>query len=546
MSDIHNQTEIHWYEYTTNSIEKAKNQNKAIFLFISTKNSKWSKKMAQESFENPIIIELLNERFIPIKVDAYERPEIERYYHKVYHLMNRQMASSPLSLFLTANLEPFYAGSYIPTEEIDEQLSLESLLRIISKKYITDYETLCKKGQEVLSFVNLKEQKIQATKLSLTITTTITQHVHSLLDTNFGGFGTGAKFPNVSTLALLLNHYQLTKETKTLEAVTLTLDNMANNGLYDKKEGGFYTYSEDAAWSKPYKVKTTYDNAQLIKLYLDAYRVTDNEAYKKIAFETIEYMLKQQLDTKLFALKDEGVITSWNALMVQALFSASALDEKYKKCAFEALESLLSKLYISGTLYHALAKKERDKTEAFLDDYSTLGETLITAYQHSLDESFLLMATHITNLLIEQYYEHGHWVYTTNTFKIKESIYDRETPSSVASSLSLLLSISSLVDNNYKKFVFKTLELHSYNLMRQPLSSPKLTSMLLRYLKDDIIIKANEEVLNKQISKREQTAYPYVFFKSVLENDLTVNNSHSRLKTLSDFNEINAYLESLS
>jgi len=545
MSDIQNQEQINWYEYKNSTIEKAQNENKAIFLFISTKNSKWSKKMAQESFKDQTIIELLNERFINIKVDAHQRPEIERYYHKVYSLMNRQMASSPLTLFLTANMEPFYAGSYIPTKDIDDQLSLESLLRIISKKYITDYDTLCKKGQEVLSFVNLKEQKIQATKLGLNITTTITQHVNSLLDTTFGGFSKGAKFPNVSTLELLLKHYQLTKETSVLDAITLTLDNMAKNGFYDKEQGGFYTYSEDPAWNKPYKVKTTYDNAQLIQLYLDAYRVTQNESYKNIAFDTIEYMLKQQSDEKLFALEDEEIITSWNALMIQALFSASTLNEKYKKYAFESLESLLSQLYVSGTLYHSLSKNKEEKIQAFLDDYSTLGETLIIAYQNSLDESFLLMATHISNLLIEQYYEHAHWVYTTNTFKIKETIHDRETPSAVASSLSLLLSISSLVDNNYKKFVFKTLELHSYNLMRQPLSSPKLSNMVLRYLKDDIIIKANEEVLKKQISKREQNAYPYVLFKSVLESDITIHNSHSRLKTVSDFSEIKPYLESL-
>jgi len=169
---------------------------------------------------------------------------------------------------------------------------------------------------------------------------------------------------------------------------------------------------------------------------------------------------------------------------------ASNIDEKYKVNALETLEALLLELYVSGTLYHSKKHNEKASRQAFLEDYANLGETLIMAYQNSLDESFLIMATQFSNLLIEQYYEQANWVYSTGEFKLKESIHDISMPSSISSALSLLLSISSLVESNYKKFVFKTLELHSFNLMRQPLSSPKLTQMMLRYLKDDIIIKA--------------------------------------------------------
>jgi len=547
MSNVQTMNDLLWYPYSHETMLKAQNENKAIFLFITTPFSKWSQKMQEDSFQDPTIIELLNERFICIKVNKDERPDIERYYHKVYKLMNREMTSSPLSLFLTANLEPFYAGSYLPKEEMGEQLSFEALLRIISKKYITDYETLTKKGQEVLSFVTLKEQKIQATKLHLNVLKTITQHTNSLIDKSHGGFGTKPKFPNLSTLTLLINSYQLNQEASLLDAVTLTLDKMLQSPLYDSEHGGFFSYAEDEAWQVPYKIKTSYDNAQFIQLYLNAYHLTQNENYKQCAFDTLDFMLEHRNENKLFALENESVITSWNAIMVQALFLAANIDEKYKSIAFESLDALLSKLYVSGTLYHTLptknSDKEPEKISAFLDDYGTLGETLIIAYQNSFDESFLIMATQLANLLIEQYYEHAHWVYATNSLKLKEEIHDQQIPSAVSSAISLLMSISSLVDNNYKKFVFKTLELHSFSLMRQPLSSPNLSNILLRYLKDDLVVHADEETLKQYSNKRDAFAYPYFYFKSVLEEGISLHNSHSRLTKVSDFNEIENYIK---
>jgi uncharacterized protein YyaL (SSP411 family) len=485
MSNVLNKTELHWYSWEASTLQIAKDENRPIFLFMTDPTSQWSQKMQKDSFSDPVIIELLNERFISIKVNRHERPDMERYYQKVYKLMNREMAGSPLSLFLTANLEPFYAGSYLPHEDINDQLSLESLLRVISKKYITDYETLATKGQEVLSFIDPQEKTIEATRLSLTIVDTIEKHTKSLLDPKFGGFTKAPKFPHASTLELLLDVYELKREPSILNALTLTLDNMMQGNFYDKTEGGFYHYAKDEAWQEPYEVKTTYDNAQLSKLYLRAYQITQKEAYKEVGLKTLDFMLASQKDSKLFALEKEPIVTSWNALMTQTLFLASKVEEKYKVNALETLEALLLELYVSGTLYHTKKPNEKATIRAFLEDYANLAESLIDAYHHTSDESFLIMATQFANLLIEQYYEHGRWVYSTGEFKTRERIYDTTIPSALSTALSLLLRITSLVDNNYKKFVFKTLELHSYNLMRQPLSSPKLTQMVLRYLKSE-------------------------------------------------------------
>jgi uncharacterized protein YyaL (SSP411 family) len=527
---------IHWCNWNNESLLRAKNENKPIFLFIESNTSEWSQKMHEESFSSKEISELLNERFIPIRLLAEERSDMERYYQKVYQLMNREATSSPLSIFLTQELEPFYAGSYLSIEEINQQLSFESLLRVISKKYITDYDTLSQKGKEVLEFVNPKEEKIQATKLNLSVINTIKLHATNLLDKTHGGFTKYPKFPNITTLSLLLDVYELEKDEELLHTVTLTLDNMVKGGFYDLENGGFYHYATDEKWSEAYEVKTTYDNAGLSQLYLRAYQLTKNDNYKEVALKTLDFMIEERNIDKLFALKEEKIITSWNALMVNALFKASEVDNNYKIYALETLEALLSNFYLNGMLYHT------KEIKAFLEDYVFLGETLVLAYQHTLDESFLIMATQFSNLIIEHYYNQGQWVYTDNEFSIKESTHDRGLPSSLSTALSLIMSISSLIDVNYKKFVFKTLELNSYNLMRQPLSSPKLTEVMLRYLKDDLIIKANRELLEKHIEKRKRIGYPYLLFKTTADENFNLWNSHSKIKSEASFEKLTSSL----
>ena len=535
---------INWHLWDEKTLEKAKSEHKSIFLFIGDSSSKWSKIMKQESFNNSNVAELLNERFIPIMLNQYERPDMERYYQKVYTLMNRQNSATPLTIFLTEELKPFYAASYIPAKDIDAQLGLEALLRVISKKYITDYDTLNKKGDEVLEYIDPKEENIQATKVNLSVIKTISLHTQTLLDKEYGGFTKAPKFPNASILELLLDTYELEKNDALLDAITLTLDNMSNGGFYDLEDGGFYDFSQDEAWREFSGEKTTYNNALLIQLYLRAYAITNKQKYKEVAFKTLNFMLQERENSKLFKEKNGNIITSWNALMVNALFMASDYDTKYKLQAIESLEEILSTLYVNGMLHHCKTKA-LPTVKAFLEDYSYLGETLVMAYQYTLDESFLIMATQFSNLLIEQYYQQGRWIYASNKFKMRENIHDTVLPSSISSALSLLMSISSLVDTNYKKFVFKTLELHSYSLMRQPLSSPKLSQVLLRYLKDDLIIKSNEILLKENMDKRVVIRYPYILFKSTLNDDFELSNSHSLILKEKKFEKLLSHIESL-
>jgi len=574
----HANNPINWYPWGEEALSKAKSENKPIFLSIGYSSSHWCQVMNRKSFQDEKIAELLNERFISIKVDKEERPDIEKYYQEVYKLMNRREGGSPLSIFMTENLEPFYTATYIAPEARREEFGFEELLRSASKKYITEYETLVEKGQEILENINPKEKNIEATKLTVDIMKTIAIHTENLLDKKNGGFGTTPKFPNASALALLFDTYELTKDETLLNSALLSLDSMAKGGFYDHVDGGFCRFSIDEKWLIPNFEKTTYDNAQLTENYLRAFELTGDFYYKNIAFETIEFMLSKMSDgtlfystsnttsdgiegkyftfsydevlkklqennysllditkicttlnitkdgdfnseniiridnpkdlnlnnypdvikllqeirqTKTYPFIDKKIITSWNAMIISVLFKAGTIDEKYKDLAIISLDKLLNTLYTHGTLYHSKIGDEEAKNKAYLEDYAYLGEALISAYQTTLDESYLVIASNFSNNIIKQFYKHGKWKFSNGVFDIEENIHDNTYHSSISTALSLLMSISSLVDTTYKKFVFKTLELNSYSLMRQPLSSPKLTQITLRYLKDDIIFKTN-------------------------------------------------------
>jgi uncharacterized protein YyaL (SSP411 family) len=184
-------------------------------------------------------------------------------------------------------------------------------------------------------------------------------------------------------------------------------------------------------------------------------------------------------------------------------------------------------MYINSQLFHSTLIGKEPKIQAFLEDYAYLGEALIEAYESTLDETYLIIATKLANSAIEKYNQHGKWKFSRGEFETDADIYDSDYPSSVSTVISLLHSLSSLVDTVYKKFVFKTLEIHSYDVMRQPISTPKMSIMVIRYLKDDIIIKARAEILVPHIPQRDAITYPFTFFKNDTNDGFMLCNSNS-------------------
>ncbi len=626
----HADNPVDWYPWGEEAFLKAKKENKAIFLSIGYSSCHWCHVMERESFEDEATAKILNTHFVCIKVDREERPDIDKHFQEVYQLMNGRPGGWPTSLFLTEALKPFYSATYIPDVPKYGMMSFSSLLEVIADKYKNEKSVLTDEADKVLQHLNPKEDKIQATKLDTSIINRVSEQAKQLFDSEHGGFNKAPKFPQASTLSLLIDIYKITNDQATLDMVTLSLNSMAKGGLRDLIEGGFCRYSTDNEWLVPHFEKMTYDNALLSEVYLKAYHATGNAFYKDVAFETIDFMLEKMSEDHLFysasdadtegeegkyfvytyekALRsfekagipaqaheklakalhiskngnfegknivrvkdpqnidipyyheaidalakrrqkrvhpfiDKKILVSWNAMMISTLFKASRVDETYLPLAIRSLDALLQTMYVNSELFHSTLIGKKPKIKAFLEDFAYLAETLIEAYESTLNEVYLITATKLANNAIEKYFVHGKWKFSRGEFETDADIYDSTYPSSVATMISALYSISSLVDTVYKKFVFRTLEIYSYDVMRQPISTPSMSRMVVRYLLDDIIIKATEEKLKPHIKDVDALPHPFVLLKNDSNDGFMLCNSHSCFGHEKDFAGVLEVLE---
>ncbi len=295
----HADNPVDWYPWGDEALRIAKEQNKPIFVSIGYSSCHWCHVMEHESFENEDIARLLNANFISIKVDKEERPDIDKYFQEVYSLMNAKGGGWPTSIFLTPDMKPFYSATYIPSTPKYGMMAFDELLTVIAQKYAKDPSILTQKGSEVLEFLKPKT-KIEATKIDMSIMDRFVSQAKSLFDKQYGGFGNAPKFPQVSTYITLMDFYKITKNKEILEIVEISLKSMVHGGLYDRVDGGFCRYSTDEKWLVPHFEKMTYDNALLAELYLKAYMLTQNDTYKNIALDTIEFMHKYMSKDELF------------------------------------------------------------------------------------------------------------------------------------------------------------------------------------------------------------------------------------------------------
>lgn len=626
----HADNPVDWYPWGDEAFAKALKENKPIFLSIGYSSCHWCHVMEHESFEDKATAKILNKHFVSIKVDREERPDIDKHFQEVYQLMNGRGGGWPTSIFLTEDLKPFYSATYIPDEPKYGMMSFSSLLEVIADKYKNEKSVLVSEADKILHHLSTKDSKIQATKLDTSIINRVLDQAKQLFDSEHGGFNKAPKFPQASTLDLLLDLYKITGDKDALNMAVLSLSAMAKGGLRDLVEGGFCRYSTDNEWLVPHFEKMTYDNALLSEVYLKAYHATGHDFYKDVAFETLNFMIEKMSEDALFysasdadtegeegkyfvythdkALRsfekagipskaheklakalhitkdgnfegknivrvddpkaldipyykeaiealakrrdkrvhpfiDTKIIVSWNAMMIKSLFVAGRTDKKYLKLAIKSLDALLRSMYTNSELYHSTLIGKKPKIKAFLEDYAYLTEALIEAYNSTLNEVYLVTATKLANNAIEKYFDKGKWKFSRGEFETDADIYDSSYPSSVATMISALYSISSLVDIVYKKFVFKTLEIYSYDVMRQPISTPKMSKMVIRYLKDDVIIKAREEKLKPYITNLDTLPHPFSLFKSDMNDGYMICNSNACFGHEKDFSGVLDILE---
>ncbi|MBO5439796.1 MAG: thioredoxin domain-containing protein [Clostridia bacterium] len=286
----HKDNPVDWYPWGEEAFEKAKNEDKPIFLSIGYSSCHWCHVIAHESFEDEEIAELLNRDFIAIKVDKEERPDIDAVYMSVCQAITGN-GGWPTSIFMTPDKKPFFAGTYFPKTRVGAMIGLRELLIAIKDKWDKDRASLIRLSEEVISGLNNNSPASENATIDLAHIAS--QQFKEIYDEKYGGFGRAPKFPTPHNILFLLSYYEKYKDKDCLKMAENTLIQMYRGGLFDHIGFGFSRYSTDKKFLVPHFEKMLYDNALLILAYLKAFEATKNQLYLDIAEKTASYILEE-------------------------------------------------------------------------------------------------------------------------------------------------------------------------------------------------------------------------------------------------------------
>ncbi len=323
----HANNPVNWYPWGNDALEKAKSDNKLLVISIGYAACHWCHVMEHESFEDTSVAQAMNDFYISIKVDREERPDIDQIYMDAAYLITGR-GGWPLNVIALPDGRPVYAGTYFRKNDWTK------LLLYFKDLYQKEPETFDQEAGKLTSAI--KEMKIpeideSSSTFSKQEIDESAEKIISYVDFENGGTKGAPKFPMPNIYQFLLNFYFHSNDQKALEAITLTLDKMAFGGIYDHIGGGFARYSTDDIWKVPHFEKMLYDNGPLVSLYSIAYKVTGNDLYRKVVYETLDFIEREMTDgsggfySSLDADSDgeEGKYYVWNKQEIKKL-----LEEK--------------------------------------------------------------------------------------------------------------------------------------------------------------------------------------------------------------------------
>lgn len=291
----HQNNPVDWHPWGPEALERARSEQRPIFLSIGYSACHWCHVMEHESFENEAIAALLNERFVCIKVDREERPDLDQIYMNATQMMTGR-GGWPMSVFLTPDLKPFYCGTYFPPSSRGGMPGFDDVIRAVYDAWMNRREQVEEMAGQLTADLARAGQATAPGELSREFMEQGVAQLARSFDAQWGGFGGAPKFPHPMDLQLLLRYWHRTGHAPSLEMVRTTLNRMAAGGIYDHLGGGFARYSVDARWLVPHFEKMLYDNALLAGVYVEAYQATGDEHYAAVARETIDYILRDMTD----------------------------------------------------------------------------------------------------------------------------------------------------------------------------------------------------------------------------------------------------------
>ena len=518
----HKSNPIYWQEWSTEVLEHAKKNNKLILVSVGYATCHWCHVMAAEAFSNQDVADYLNTHFVSIKVDREQRPDIDNYMMQFIQETQGQ-GGWPLNVFLTPDLKPMVAVTYVPLHTRYGLPGFLDLVQHLKKAYEHH-------GTEILSYtpqIHLDEH-IQEQELMQVIKHNFTGN----------GFGAGPQFPPHNILLFLLSYYEKTKEVEIKKIIESILEVMAQGGLHDHLQGGFYRYCVDSSWTIPHFEKMLYDQAMLLWVYSVAYKVLKKPLYKTIAEKIITcledtfadtlyyaghdadtdhhegstyvwdteelqkslspteyqqfkdiYLLEQNFEGKIHLIKQKNIflpeieqrllqirkkrkqpftdkkyITSWNALLGIGFIMAYRYlrDEMSKTKATLLFKAIVQKHYSKGIWHHS-SYGGKLQTGEFLEDYAAMLLFATYVYEET-GEYKELIETWYKKL---QEFKSEHWIEskTTDFISVPAQTYDHPTPSSVSITEMAILRTSIILQQEYTLTQYKQpLQCDFYNL----------------------------------------------------------------------------------
>ncbi len=599
----HQDNPVDWYPWGEEALNRAKAEDKPVFLSIGYSACHWCHVMEHESFQNEKIAKLLNENFVCIKVDREERPDLDQIYMQAVQFMTQSTGGWPLSAFLTPTLQPFYGGTYWPPESKWSRKGFAEIVEGVAGLWQHRRDDALEQADHVTSYLQ-KPSAPQELKLDLHLLDHAQKQMERSFDFRNGGFGSAPKFPHALRMQLLLRIWQRAPKKGLLEMVTLTLDRMAAGGIYDHLGGGFARYSTDDYWLAPHFEKMLYDNALLSNAYLDGYLITGDRTYRDVVRQTLDYTLNymtdeaggfhstedadsegeegkfylwtpseikavlgeeagarfcyaygvtkrgnfedsgrsiihlprpleqsaedrewtltdirkefkqarekllQTRDQRVRPDKDDKILTSWNALMIDAMARAAGplQEPRYLEAARNAANFTLKQLRREdGRLMHCW-RRGKKYLDAYLDDYAYFINALVSLYEACFEEQWLVLAEELAADMIRHFSDPaGGFFYTANDHEKliarHKDVQDSSVPSSNAMAAMALLRLASLTDRgSYQQLAERTIQGAAELIQRAPAAAAQMLSAM------DLAIGPVEEFVLLADLDKEETA----------------------------------------
>jgi len=328
----HAQNPVDWYPWTKEAFMKAEKKDKPIFLSIGYSTCHWCHVMERESFEDEEVAEILNKNFVSIKVDREERPDIDKIYMKTCVLMTGS-GGWPLTIIMTPQKQPFFAGTYLPKRGRAGIVGLVDLLGKVAKSWETDKSRLISAAESATEYlVEYVTEKQREEELTEIVFDEAFIRLLDGFDQSNAGFGTSPKFPSPHNLLFLLRYWKIKGRQQALEMVEKTLQKMRMGGIFDQVGFGFHRYSTDSRWLVPHFEKMLYDQAMMAIAYTEAYQATGKDEYRKTVEEIFEYVLRDMTNPKggFFSAEDadsegqEGKFYLWTEAEIKQVLGENA------------------------------------------------------------------------------------------------------------------------------------------------------------------------------------------------------------------------------